>query len=249
MWIRQTMDCWKEGKTAIADWKFIKAKYQRKALGRIFGYEKALGFKWAYPHNGTLSHEEFNDQIILKGRPDLMIDAGACIGRWSIPASRHFKNVIAFEPFPESAHYLRRNLVLNHIYNVKIEEVALSDQDGEANLNLYRGSVEEHSLLTEHITYTSDTSKPVSNMPVKTRTLDSYGYEPDLIKLDVEGAELKVLEGGTKTITESRPTLLVEVHVRGYEDKIKGMLPSYEWETRYRQIGGGRTQSHMLGLP
>ena len=45
---------------------------------------------------------------------------------------------------------------------------------------------------------------------IKTRTLDSFEYEPDFIKIDAEGSEPYILHGGMKTIKKWKPTIMIE---------------------------------------
>ena len=45
---------------------------------------------------------------------------------------------------------------------------------------------------------------------VQTRTLDSFNYKPDFIKIDAEGSEPFILKGGMKTILEYKPTIMIE---------------------------------------
>ncbi len=52
---------------------------------------------------------------------------------------------------------------------------------------------------------------------VKFRTLDSYKLKPDIMKIDVEGFELEVLDGAIKTIKKYHPKIIIETHSRALE--------------------------------
>jgi FkbM family methyltransferase len=75
----------------------------------------------------------------------------------------------------------------------------------------------------------------IEKREVEVRTLDSFNLHPDVIKIDVEGAELEVLKGGQNTIAQSRPTLLIEERERPeIRDSVSSLdyLPfSYDAET------------------
>lgn len=122
-----------------------------------------------------------------------IIDVGANFGSLAIPFAKIAPDakIFAFEPNPVTAKALRRNVVNNGVKNVSIIEAAVSDLDG-----------------TLHF---SDSGDPATNkilpveasegLVVKARSLVSFCQEHeidriDFLKIDVEGAELLVLEGG-----------------------------------------------------
>jgi hypothetical protein len=76
---------------------------------------------------------------------------------------------------------------------------------------------------------------------------------PSVIKLDIEGAELKALEGAINTIERFRPILLVEVHHPVLSEQVERSLPDYEWKTRWRYLNTNQypfdKQPHMEGRP
>jgi FkbM family methyltransferase len=204
----------------------------------------ALGYEWD-PRTTTLDHETFSEGLILSGHRRLMIDAGANAGRWAIPASRFYDKIMAFEPLPQTAGLLRRNLKLNHIMNVEVIEKALADKIGEATFYLYAGH-EMNSLLPEHISFSRDQERAFGKTVVETTTIDSFDVSPDLIKIDVEGAEREVLKGAEKTIRRCHPVLLIEVHLRGTEDAIMGLFPEYSWRRNNRILADDRMQTHLV---
>jgi len=88
--------------------------------------------------------------------------------------------------------------------------------------------------------YTSLESKIASGThheTIELRTLDEEEGRkaPDLIKVDVEGSELEVLKGGAHTL-ERRPTLFLEIHGAGLEDKRRRVcaIVDYLWDLGYR---------------
>lgn len=138
------------------------------------------------------------------------VDVGSNKGDFALIAARTAGprgRVIAVEPAPDNCRWIRRSVELNGYGNVELHELALSDADGEATLHLGARSG-WHSLLPgegEAIT-------------VRTRTLDGLLEEfacppPDMLKIDVEGAELAVLAGAGQTLGAGGPMwVLIDVH-------------------------------------
>ena len=136
------------------------------------------------------------------------IDIGAHIGSYTLRLARGFRHVIAFEPNPFTCHILRLNLQLNKIRNVRVEETALSDTNGVSPLYLQRTTGGNGSLNPHHYGFKYDTL-----VQVKVRRLDDFEIpELDLLKIDAEGNELRILKGASHTLDRTRPILAVEVH-------------------------------------
>ena len=53
---------------------------------------------------------------------------------------------------------------------------------------------------------------------------------PDFIKIDVEGHEVKVIEGGKQFFAENSPALFIEVHGAELGVQVRDLLPGYKWE-------------------
>jgi len=136
------------------------------------------------------------------------IDIGAHIGSYALRMARRFRHVIAFEPNPFNRHMLNLNIRLNKMQNVRVEEVALSDSNGASPLFLQRATGGTGSLNPFHYGFMYDTS-----VQVKVRTLDEFEIaKVNVIKIDAEGNELRILKGASQTIDRAKPILAVEVH-------------------------------------
>lgn len=129
-----------------------------------------------------------------------VFDVGAHIGWYTLKASKLVGPagvVVSFEPSPKTFELLEQNT--KHCENIKRINGAVSNFNGFAMLQLVTNP-EEHSLV-----YSSK-----KRIKVQTITLDSFvTFKPDLIKIDVEGAELKVLQGAQK-ILRAHPKLIIE---------------------------------------
>lgn len=118
--------------------------------------------------------------------------------------------VVAFEPNHSVRERLIEHLHLNGVEHfVQVEEFALSDFDGKAefslSLNEGRGRFEDLPDV-----------KPGHAIQVPCKSLDTYisekGSSPDVILMDVEHAEGRVLRGMTKTLKDCRPIIIIEMH-------------------------------------
>ena len=145
--------------------------------------------------------------IVPTGR--VALDVGAHKGVYARVLSGLASHVHAFEPNPKVFRWLNRALP----GNVTPHGIALSDRDGQAELFLPRrarnfsgsgGSLNPRKA-----------KKPHGTVRVSTRTLDSFGFrDVGFIKIDVEGAEARVLGGAHATIARSKPVLQIELEER-----------------------------------
>jgi len=171
-------------------------------------------------HEALLLGMDFNDPefALLERvvRPGMtVVDVGANVGCYTLVLSSLVGEkgwVMAFEPEPENAAMLRRNVEENGIRNVHIEERAVSDQSGTATLALSPRACGEHRLAAH------ENDSPTIPVPVTTldEALEPFAGRVDVVKMDVQGAEFAVLRGMKKTI-EASPTLclLVEFDPEG----------------------------------
>lgn len=157
--------------------------------------------------------------------PDsVVVDAGAHIGAFTIPLARCCKKVYAFEPQAEVVDVLRENLEMNGITNVEVIPMALSSVEQTLYYDLSHANWKDSlgSVQMEKDAFEGASS-------VATKTLDSFGLEPDFIKADVEGMELHVLCGAQKTIARSKPYMMIE---RSFQketyDQVMAIL-NYVW--------------------
>jgi FkbM family methyltransferase len=165
--------------------------------------------------------ERFLLELPLEGRT--VYDVGAWEGTTALALARRVGpsgSVLAFEPNPAAAAKLRTNLALNGVTNVSLLDVAVGDSTREVDLSFQRNATGRAHILSE--------PRPKSRVHVRVpmATLDELREQrglppPDLIKIDVEGAETEVLRGARRTIVAHRPDLLLELHGRTTAEKRK----------------------------
>lgn len=144
-----------------------------------------------------------NDQLALRmlvglcREGDTFVDVGAHIGSVVAEVRRHCAkaNIVAFEAIPEKVAVLRRKFP-----GVAIHSCALSDRDGEA---VFYVDDRESG-------YSSLAERPGHAIKVPMRRVDDLLEDAELIKIDVEGAELGVLRGAEKLIERCKPVIMFE---------------------------------------
>ena len=163
------------------------------------------------------------------------IDVGASVGFITVRAARRVDRVIAIEPHPVRFAYLKRNLSLNGLTNVVAFNCALGATEGRATLYDVDPTLGPHAL-------------DVSTQPgrgrrydVSMRRLDEIVCGPvAMLKIDVEGDELRVL-AGAQQLLESRPRIVIESLGGRHLGKLQHMLPGYSFD----EIG----QNNFLASP
>jgi len=168
--------------------------------------QESLYFTGKYEAAELKAIEQFlkNDSVF--------IDIGANIGLYTLYASKLInKNgqIISFEPFPKNFQSLTQNITLNGLSNVRIEKVAIGENEG--NVNLYYNEREKNLGMVS----TTPLEKGIKE-EVEVVSLDSYLKNEsftriDLIKIDIEGFEYPALLGMKETLATFHPTLLIEI--------------------------------------
>jgi FkbM family methyltransferase len=145
-------------------------------------------------------------------------DIGANVGSWMLflaGLSDPFRKIICFEPDATNRALLEMNIARNRLGNVELMPLALSSESGTATFRSdpvtgSTGSLEKGQSFLGHYY-----GKQPVEVTVQMRTVDelvSLGTAPpDFMKIDVEGHELKVLQGARKTLAQHRPLILMEV--------------------------------------
>lgn len=141
-------------------------------------------------------------------RAGVAIDIGANVGLYAYRMSAIFSKVHAFE----INDALTADLIAFNPGNVEVVHFGLSSQAGEAILYI---PVLNGVSLTGWASLAPgncpDTTEHVTK-PVKIQTLDNFDINGvSFIKIDVEGHEVEVLNGGKRTLMENRPIVLVEI--------------------------------------
>lgn len=140
---------------------------------------------------------------------EVFFDIGANAGMVTLETRAMLGDSIAiysFEPQPTLAESLRRSLSLNSYSNVKVVECLLGDTDGSGELYLTSHAIHASMVPREsHFTKIS-----LSLHRIDTLVRDGTCRPPQLVKVDTEGAEMKIFHGMDETIRSSSPSLVFE---------------------------------------
>lgn len=183
------------------------------------GAGQGLHFNVARSHSGFIlgNHEpEVQDLLESVLRPGMVYyDVGANVGFFGMIAARLLGpsgQVVCFEPLPENAKQIEYNARLNGFSNISVRCEALG---GSNRTDAFNTSAEPTWGML------STVGKPPvqasGQIKVEVRTLDSLCAAgsvppPDLIKMDIEGAEAEALQGAFSTLGSARPILVIELH-------------------------------------
>ena len=148
------------------------------------------------------------------------IDIGAHDGDTCIEFVNTFQRVYAFEPNPESIQLIPDTIKkFPFALGNKREELVLTIPDNGYNDN-------RHGSIVRHVS-------GLKQYSVSVRTLDGFEFkEVDLIKIDVEGMELQVLEGAIHTIQKWKPVVLFENKRSRYNEKLVDFFEQFSYNIK-----------------
>jgi FkbM family methyltransferase len=185
----------------VIEVKGRKYFFSRRAAS-MYGYLIAGRFPEPETH---LFFERVFAALPAAETPLAFIDVGAAVGEMIMDVARYpnVTNVIGFEPDPDLVEACRLSACVNGFSNVEMRNKPLSDTAGPVRFDLRRGHGGSGSIAAAD--ERSDT--------LLAGTLDEEFPAPPgcaIILIDVEGAELRVLQGGQRFIAQTRPMIIFE---------------------------------------
>jgi FkbM family methyltransferase len=176
-------------------------------------------------------------------------DVGAHIGYLSLALSRFAGaagRVYAFEPLPENLRRLRANVAANKARNVQVQGLAMSDRRGVVRI------ARSNSTLMASMVGRSEVAGEILAPADTVDHLVQRGLQPpDVLKIDVEGAEALVVRGARETIGAQGPLLAIEIHsVEAGRDVVAALpLPYRFYSVRRRRVGLPVEPGHYVARP
>lgn len=149
---------------------------------------------------------------------DIAYDIGANIGYVSLSLAKRVGvsgRVIAFEPVPRNSACLRRNVQINGLTNIQVLEIAASDKPGKAIMRVTENFAT--ASLVWHRKDPSATEVEIEAVSIDELVKSGTISAPRFVKIDVEGAEDKVLRGMRDVLASAMPVLFVECSEAGRE--------------------------------
>lgn len=206
---------------------FLEELFRSHPYG--YGFARYLAGKFFYKTLGEKDFEAFKDFDFPSDK--LFIDIGANDGISALLF--HFFNkknpIVSFEP--DNFHLKSLNNIKKKIKKYSYENIGLSNKKDTISLyipkvyGIYIGQLastdkdEAYSNVFKILTTKNlDKKIKIIEKNVLVNTLDSFKFDVCAIKIDVEGHELKVLEGAKSTITKQLPILMIELKNNDAED-------------------------------
>ncbi|MCW5851733.1 MAG: FkbM family methyltransferase [Anaerolineae bacterium] len=154
----------------------------------------------------------------------VFFDLGAHVGYYTIAAARlvgPLGQVHAFEPLPSNAALLQMSCQANGFKNIRLNRIAVSDTTGQVTLQVPNPTT--HGREASGFPTIMGFFQGVDSITVATTSIDEYVeahhlQRIDLIKMDIEAAEVLALCGMVKTLTTLQPRILCEVNVVRLKD-------------------------------
>jgi FkbM family methyltransferase len=197
---------------------------QRFVERRIYDYKMLLDLD-DYGISRTLllfGERELEHKIMLERvlKPGMtVLDIGANIGYYALMELRMIAPggmLIAVEPSPSNVALLKRNLALNGYDGIEVHAMAVSNRVSKRKFYISEMS----NLNTFHDTGTGSLHLKGESIEVETTTIPAVmrGRRPDLVRMDVEGHEVEVLDGLLPAIRDGAmaPMVIFETHLSRY---------------------------------
>ena len=148
-------------------------------------------------------------------------DVGANVGYYSLLASLVIGmegKVFSFEPLPENISYLKKHIELNNLKNVKVIDRAVNDKFSKLRFTF------GDNRSAGHISNEGE-------IEIETTSLDEFIKEgnplPDLIKMDIEGAEYDALVGAKELVKTKKPVIFLATHSNELRAKCLKLLTDH----------------------
>ena len=163
------------------------------------------------PINWEYEKEEREMLFSLAKDGDTFFDIGANAGLYSISFAQRFPNssVYAFEPIPDTVEELRKNIRHNQVNGITICHYGLSDTFATAKFYFPPSDSGANAMFPIGDGFGPTITVQAWVYPLDHLCSDKFG--PNIIKCDVEGAELLVLKGGYRTIEKYKPIIQCEM--------------------------------------
>lgn len=231
-------------------WRNATAPFTHKAAGGlVFELTPGQFIDYIIYTEGAYEKRFLHLVEALLPQHRVALDIGANIGNHALFFSRIFSSVHAFEPNPQVARRLRRNIAVNKADNISVHQFGLSETCAElpfrcnANGNAGMGKFLEAD------------APDATKLTVRRgdEVIQACGLNAvDFIKVDVEGHEVAALNGLRDTIEDQRPVVAFEFHAadypEGYFDAFRAALPGYRFYECLYNTGGGLARQAVWQL-
>lgn len=197
------------------------------AGGPLSGSYLAISDHTSHAHiRGTYESETMSALDAIMQPTFVCYDLGASIGYVSLLMAKRGAHVFCFEPAPHAAAEIRRNMAANGFSNYTVVAEPVSD------------SVRTVRFAITDVAYGSGIAHGTTDWPTfeaQTTTLDRFisrNPVPDLVKIDVEGEEGRVLNGATDLLSRRRTIFCCELHSVDCAKEVLETFARYGYDVR-----------------
>jgi FkbM family methyltransferase len=187
----------------------------------VFQLDYAIGSRYARHGHGAYEPSFYQPFVDRVKSGMVVFDIGAHVGLFTLGAAKRVGprgRVFAFEPAPATFALLVQQIRLNG-WNDRVEAIrgVVSDVDGRIPFYAH-GTSMAASLSRENLEVLNPErfATPAARLEVASMTIDGLCLDrkvaPDVVKIDVEGAELRVLRGAADLLEVGRVVILCEIH-------------------------------------
>lgn len=221
---------------------------------KSFYKNMSLGDYEAYIIDSLSTHTDILGKIIW--------DIGAHIGYHTLLFAKNAGKdgkVVAFEPNPDNRDSLIKNIALNNDLRdrISIRPEALSSKSGEGKMLISPNPLSTSSsgshLSGIKTPYQEEVYKEFIETSVKLETIDNMilkaGLDmPDIIKMDVEGAEYDVLSGAKNLLKEKKPIMIIEIHNPETMHNVLNLLYDFGYATEIIDSSSKSLTKNILAI-
>ncbi len=158
----------------------------------------------------------------LPNTKDIVIDIGAQFGDYAILCAAYYKaKVVTFEPLRSNFKLIKEAIYLNNLSSKEINayNLGLGDRNRVITTNFNGDMI--------------NSMKAGKKVKMSVRTLDYFNFSPTIIKIDVEGYELQVLNGAKNTLRKYHPKIIIETHGRRLKSEVLKFLSKYRYKIKH----------------
>jgi FkbM family methyltransferase len=191
--------------------------------------------------------KDLKKHLILNEK-DVFVDVGANVGSYSLQIAKQYNNkgvlIFAIDAHPETFTALCRNVKFNGFKNIRTVNKAVSDHRGVVYIYEHLSDGQLGHVYTGQFSITPRSRNDIPSKPIVCDTLDNilHGYNCNVMKMDIEGAEVKALRGADNVLKQLRK-IIVEIHDENLFE-VESILKKYHFRIEIIETG---TIKHIIG--
>ena len=213
---------------------FLKLATRNRGLKKRIGSAGTFNLDYAfasatYDDWGSGHNSGFQKTLDLCRGKSTVFDIGAHIGLYALPISRVLEakgTIYAFEPAKKNLLLLNNHVRYNHIRNIVVVPYLVGDHSTDAASFYESGAASGTNSILPNIDVA--TYRQVSRPQI---SIDDFCAQnrvaPEVMKIDVEGAEMRVIDGALEVMERVRPVIVLSVHpgrIRALGDSVDDLM-------------------------